>query len=151
MEKFGATENNVTLGRHTRSDGEVDFVAMIGQTPAAANALPRVGPIVISEIMYNPAAGGKEYVELLNASPFPVALYDVQHPTNTWEFDGAIEYAFPPGVAMFAGDRVLVVSVEPEEFRQLYGYAALDRALHQRRSTGWTFCDSHSGDGRRCL
>jgi hypothetical protein len=121
MEKFGATANNVTLGRHTRSDGEVDFVAMSGQTPAAANSLPRVGPIVISEIMYNPSAGGKEYVELLNTSPFPIPLYDVLHPTNTWHFDGAMEYTFQPGVIMAAGERVLVVSVEPEEFRQLYG------------------------------
>jgi hypothetical protein len=121
IEKFGATANNVTLGRHTRSDGEVDFVAMSGQTPLARNALPRVGPVVINEIMYNPAAGGKEYIELLNISPFPVPLYDIVHPTNTWQFDGAMEYTFPTGVTMAAGEHLLIVSVQPDEFRQLFG------------------------------
>ena len=121
MEKFGATENNVVLGRYTRSDGEVDFVAICGLTPFGPNALPCVGPIVINEIMYNPSAGGKEYVELLNTSIFSIALYDVLNPTNTWEFDGAMEYAFPTGVIMAAGEHVLVVSVDPAEFRQVYG------------------------------
>ena len=121
MEKFGATENNVTLGRYTRSDGEVDFVALSVQTPAAANAYPRIGPVVINEIMYNPSAGGKEYVEMLNASAFPIQLYDIANPTNTWQFDGAMEYTFPTGVTIAAGEHLLVVSVQPDAFRQVYG------------------------------
>ena len=121
LEKFGATDNNVSLGRHTRSDGEVDFVAMAAKTPAAQNSFPRVGPIVINEIMYNPAAGGKEYVELLNISTLPIRLYDIFNPTNTWEFDGAMEYTFPTGLIVAAGEHILVVSVEPDEFRNLFG------------------------------
>ena len=34
------------------------------QMAAAANAAPRVGPVVINEIMYNPLPGKSEYVEL---------------------------------------------------------------------------------------
>ncbi|MDA0990947.1 MAG: lamin tail domain-containing protein, partial [Verrucomicrobia bacterium] len=55
-EDFGAADRNVTFGRYVRSDGVENFVAMSSQTMDAANAYPRVGPVVINEIMYNPAA-----------------------------------------------------------------------------------------------
>ena len=69
-EEFGASASNVAFGRHIKSvlDGGVNFVAMSENTPGEENAYPAVGPVVISEIMYNPepANSGGEYIELHN-------------------------------------------------------------------------------------
>jgi hypothetical protein len=53
-------------------------VALAQPTPGQTNATPEVGPVVISEVMYHPPElADAEYVELLNISDQPVALYDV--------------------------------------------------------------------------
>jgi len=58
----------------------------------ASNAYPQVGPVVISEIMFEPPRLGTndnvrdEYIELYNSSSVPVPLFDSLHPTNTWRF-----------------------------------------------------------------
>ena len=134
--KFGASENPVSFGRYVRSDGEVDFPSMSAHTfgmdsPSSlaefrtgtglSNAYPKVGPVVINEIMYNPAATGKEYVELYNASGGSVLLYDASNPSNTWLFDGAMEFTFPTNTSLAAGEHALVVSIEPAEFRGMFG------------------------------
>jgi hypothetical protein len=77
QQRFGASEPGVSLGRHRTSTGAVDFVPMSAPTPGYANASPRVGPVVISEIMYHPSgAQDAEYIELLNISDAEVTLYD---------------------------------------------------------------------------
>ena len=134
--KFGATANGVSLGRYELSNGDADFVAASARTfgqdnPASVaqfrtgtglpNASPYVPPVVISEIMYNPSAGGKEYVELYNRTGAAVPLFDTAHPTNAWRFDGAMEYTFPTGITVAAGERILVCGTTPTEFRAALG------------------------------
>jgi len=84
-EDFGASETGVSFGRYFKSGtGNYNFVAMDENTPGSANSHPKVGPIVITEIMYNPdwPDGGSytndqyEYVELHNISAESVTLYD---------------------------------------------------------------------------
>ncbi|MEI6971562.1 MAG: lamin tail domain-containing protein [bacterium] len=118
---FGAADRDVTFGRHTRSDGETDFVAMSGATSNGANAYPAVGPIVISEIMYDPPAGGSEYVELFNITSSNIPLFDVSNPSNTWRFDGAMEYTFPTNVYVGPFQHLLVVGIATNEFMTTYG------------------------------
>ena len=76
-QKYGS---GVAFGRHTKSvlDGGVNFVAMSVNTPGGANAYPMVGPVIISEIMYNPDSlnTGDEYIELHNITGSPVAFAD---------------------------------------------------------------------------
>ena len=71
-EDFGPSTEGESLGAYyKRSTDSYNFVAMKTPTPGAPNSLPRVGPIVISEIMYNPAGSGTgdaEYIELLNVT-----------------------------------------------------------------------------------
>jgi hypothetical protein len=77
QERFGASQLGVSLGRHVKSTGGYDFVPLVVPTPGAANAAPQVGPVVISEIMYHPAAPDQvQYVELCNISDAHVTLYD---------------------------------------------------------------------------
>jgi hypothetical protein len=122
---FGAAENSVTFGRHKRSDDVYDFTAMSSTTPTNANAYPKVGPVVINEINYNPFAGGKEFVEIMNITGSSVPLFDSAHPANAWHFDGAMEYVFPPYTWLKAGEIALVVSVDPAEFRATSGVTNL--------------------------
>jgi hypothetical protein len=76
-EEFGPSESGVSFGRYTKSDGSTPFVSLSQITPGAANAYPKVGPVVINEIMYNPSGSSDlEYVEILNVSGEPVLLYN---------------------------------------------------------------------------
>src|SRR6185503_8905467 len=83
---FAAAQNGVAFGRYVNSQGNEDFVAQsTTNTFLATNALPLVGPVVISEIMYHPpdvASGTNivdnsldEFVELHNITTNAVPLY----------------------------------------------------------------------------
>jgi hypothetical protein len=113
---FGPAENGVSIGRHLTSVG-VDFVPLATRTfgqddPAsladfrlsqgAPNAGPRIGPVVISEIMYHPLGGSGgdedaalEYVELHNLGDRPVDLFNhLGGRTNSWALSGAVDFEF---------------------------------------------------------
>jgi len=120
--RFGAAEAGVSFGRIVTSDGREEFVAQVSPTFGAANTGPRVGPVVISELMYHPPHSERadegdagEYVELLNASAGPAALYDPAAPTNTWRLRGGISFDFPGGVTLSAGEFVLLVRFDPSD------------------------------------
>ncbi len=134
--RFGAAQNGESWGRVPTSAG-VDFAPLRERTfgmdrPASLeqfrqgtgrpNAGPRVGPVVISEILFQPVttAGGvpvevpeEEFIELHNPGPAPVALYDVNYPTNTWQVADGIRFSFPPGVSLPAGGHLVLVSFDP--------------------------------------
>jgi hypothetical protein len=131
---FGAAENGVSFGRHTNSVGDVDIVALAQLTLNGPNSGPKVGPVVISEIMYHPPDvngednSGDEFIELQNISANTVPLFDPSTPTNTWRLTSAVDYAFPRNVTLAAGARLLVVAFDPVDdeaalaaFRALYG------------------------------
>lgn len=131
---FGASDPDVSFGRYLTSDANEEFVAQSQRTFGTNNAYPRVGPIVISEIMYHPpdGPGGRdnsddEYIELYNLSTTNVPLYDLSRPTNTWQLRDAVEFAFPRNVTLGPSNFLLVVSFNPAEtgklnaFRTRYG------------------------------
>lgn len=118
-EDFGASESNVSFGRYYKgSTDNFNFVAMDYDTPWSTNAYPKVGPIVISEIMYHPdwPEGGSyendqyEYIELYNTSTGSVTLYDYTE-GEPWVLSDGIDFTFPdsPVVTIPAGGRILVV------------------------------------------
>ena len=115
QENFGASIMDISLGRYQKSTGTFNFVALESQTPEAANSDPKVGPIVISEIMYHPQDDeSAEYVELLNISGASVTLYDY-NTNEPWRFtdDGGIEFFILDDsdmpVTIDAGERILLV------------------------------------------
>ncbi|MCH8042430.1 MAG: lamin tail domain-containing protein [Planctomycetes bacterium] len=110
---FGPSALGVSFGEHITSDGTSDFVAMASQSLGTANSLPLVGPVVINEIMYNPASrdsgeDGAEFVELRNISDVAVSLAG-------WSFAG-IGFEFPAGATIGADELVLVTPLDPAEF-----------------------------------
>ena len=114
--EFEASEAGVTFGRYALSTGDFDFTPMVEPTPGRPNASPRVGPVVISEIMYHPdSADDAEYIELFNAGDFDVTLYDIIAEAP-WRLaddpkDPGIEIVFPedPPVTVPPGQYVLLV------------------------------------------
>ncbi|MBK9139468.1 MAG: CotH kinase family protein [Verrucomicrobia bacterium] len=120
---FGPARAGVSFGRHLTSAGDEHFVAQAERTLGTDNAGPRVGPVVISEIMYHPPdvpANGAlwdntedEYVELTNLASTNVALFDPRSPTNTWRLRDSVRYVFPTNTIFAPGERALVVSFDP--------------------------------------
>jgi hypothetical protein len=131
-EDFGASQTGVSFGRYYKeSTNNYNFVAMEENTPGSANSYPKVGPIVISEIMYNPdwPDGGSytndqyEYIELQNISADPVTLYDSET-SEPWKFTDGIDFTFggDSPVTIPAGGYILIVK-KPAAF--LWRYPAV--------------------------
>jgi hypothetical protein len=127
VEDFGASQNGVSFGRYFKaSTDNFNFVAMSNSTSGLINAYPKVGPVVINEIMYHPdwPAGSPydndeyEYIELYNITAADVNLYDEEG--NPWEFTDGIEFAFPNDANITANGYLLVVK-DPEAFAWRYG------------------------------
>ena len=129
VEDFGASETGVSFGRYYKSStGNYNFVAMDENTPGSANSYPKIGPVVISEIMYNPdwPDGGTytndqyEYIELQNTSVEPVTLYR-DDKAEPWKLTDGIDFTFPTDVPVIipAGGYILVVK-NPEAFSVRY-------------------------------
>ena len=123
-ESLGASESNVAFGRYEKSTGAFNFVAMSENTPDAANAYPKVGPVVINEIMYHPESAdeNEEYIELYNVTGSPVVLqeYDVdKDETIAWRFTDGIAFTFPLGTTISADGYLLVVK-DPTIFAARY-------------------------------
>ncbi len=120
---FRAAENGVSFGRQTNSAGEVLHPPQQAVTLGAANAGPRVGPVVINEIRYAPTAGDEEYIELKNITSSPVKLFDEARPANTWRIEG-VSFVFPTGAEIPAQGLALVTATDPAAFRARYSVAA---------------------------
>jgi hypothetical protein len=116
---FGPADTNVSFGRIVTSDGNEYFPPQVTRTLGAANSGPAIGPVVVHEIMYDPATGGDEFLELRNVSGSPVQLYDPQSPLNTWKISG-IGYTLPPNLQLGPNELLVVVPIDPEVFRLKY-------------------------------
>ncbi|MEO6035064.1 MAG: lamin tail domain-containing protein, partial [Verrucomicrobiota bacterium] len=131
---FGAAENGVSFGRYRTSVGTEEFVAMSQRTFGAdnpgtvtqfragggkTNAYPLVGPVVISEIMYQPPTLGTndntrdEFIEVQNITATAVTLFDTNNPTNHWRIRGGVDFDFPASVTLGATNTLLIVGFDP--------------------------------------
>ncbi|MFW5785157.1 MAG: lamin tail domain-containing protein [Chitinispirillaceae bacterium] len=119
--KFGEIDNGTSFGRYITSTGEEHCVAMAQQTLGQENSLPRVGPVVVTEINYNPSTA-VSYVEIKNISAQKVDLFDPFRPVNTWQVKG-LSFHFPPDVSLAAGEVALLFSdqVDAYTFRAING------------------------------
>jgi hypothetical protein len=150
---YGPQFNGVSFGRFVTSQG-AEFTAQsalsfgtsvtrtspTNQLPlfrtgtGAPNAYPRVGPVVISEIMYCPPPIGTndnvsdEYIELHNLSGVAVPLFDVTHPTNGWRLAEGVDFTFSTPHSLPPFGFLVVVGFDPATnataaaaFRAKYG------------------------------
>ena len=105
---YGAADLDTTHGPFTNSEGETQIVELVTPSLGAGNSGPRIGPITINEVHYNPAAGFVEYIELYNPTGGAVSL-------NGWSFGTGVTYTFGE-VSIPAGGYLLVVPVDPATF-----------------------------------
>ncbi|MCK5000211.1 MAG: lamin tail domain-containing protein, partial [Anaerohalosphaera sp.] len=110
-EDFGASETGVSFGRYLKTGDNIDFVPMSQTTKGSQNAYPKIGPVVITEIMYHPKTNeDAEYVEITNITNNTVNLYD-EITGQSWKFtdsDG-IELFIPYGTTIDPNERLLLV------------------------------------------
>ncbi len=116
---FGAIENGISFGRYVTPAGIEHFVRQKERTFGSENAGPAVGPLVITELMYNPSGTNDEFIELMNLSDAPLPLFDPQYPANTWRIAG-VNFNFSMGVELAPKEIILVVPVDPGSFRTRY-------------------------------
>jgi hypothetical protein len=108
--EFGAARDGESLGRWPNGSADASFYPMASTTAGAANSGPRVGPVVINEIMYAPAADGQEFIELRNLTGADVSLAG-------WQFTAGIDYTFPAGAVIPANGYLLLVGGDTGDFR----------------------------------
>ncbi len=118
---FPAARPEESFGTFQRSDGTVDFTELRTNTPGGANALPRVGPVVVSEILFTPAPGKAGFLELANLTGAAVPLFDPARPTNVWTLEGVGRFAFPTNTWLPPCSTVIVCATNPAAFRAQYG------------------------------
>ncbi len=132
---FGATPNGESIGRLPNGRGV--FAPMLQRTLGAANSAPRVGPVIISELNYNPGSvsiqalvldrsmtpDDLEFVEVFNSTGFPIDLTD-------WRVRGGVDYDFDAGLQLAAGEALLVIPFDPDKPENVNRTAAF-RAHYQ--------------------
>jgi hypothetical protein len=117
----------------------VHFVPLATPSLGGANDRAKVGPVVISEIRFRPAAG-YEYIQLTNTSDQPVHLYDATNGPDTlptaqaipWQVDG-IAYLLPPWLTLGPGESLRLVGPYPV---RLSGQQSLALQTPLQRSDG---------------
>jgi hypothetical protein len=76
--------------------------------------------VVINELLFEPAAGGDEFIEIRNLFQIPVPLHDPGRPANVWRFDSGVTFDFPAGTVLAANGFALVTQIDPAQFRTKY-------------------------------
>ena len=132
---LGSGTQFVPLARRTFGVDTPRSVAAFREGGGAPNAGPLVGPVVISEIMYEGQAdfadlgqAQLEFVELYNFSEQAVPLYNPLEPQNTWWLRGGVRLELPANTTIPPGGYLLLVGFDPaaepavtSRFRAHYG------------------------------
>jgi hypothetical protein len=128
---FGPMKNGESYGRWPNATGKL--YPMLHNSWNAANPGPRVGPLVISEVHYNPGsmvnANELEFIEIQNPTAKTVDL-------SGWKLADGIEFAFTTGTLIAAGEYLAILPFDPADpakatqlanFKSFYGIAASAR------------------------
>ncbi|MBV7336064.1 lamin tail domain-containing protein [Chloroflexi bacterium TSY] len=110
---FASPELGVSFGRYVNSMGQETFPPQSQVTFGQPNLTPKVGPIAITKLVYNPKQGD-ELIELTNLSSQSIPLYDPERPGNRWRIP-EIFYQFPSGIELAPGQKLLIVPTEPSQ------------------------------------
>ena len=118
--KFDAQFNGVSFGRHKNKEGDLHFIPLTEVTLGASNSAPKLGPLAVVNIMYNPDYLNEEYLIIQNTTDSLLPLFHKNTPDSSWKVTG-IDFTFPKNTSMKAGEKVVLTSMEPLSFRTKYG------------------------------
>ena len=117
--EFGGALPEESFGRWPNGTGKL--YPMTAFTPNNPNSGPRPPQeLVISEVMYKPAGGAAEFIEIYNTTTGPVNL-------TGWRLRKGFDYDFAPGTLLGAEEALVIVSFDPADtvaldaFRSAYG------------------------------
>ena len=144
---FGSTANGESLGRVPNGQGRL--TPLKSKTLGAVNSSPRIGPVVISELNYNPGSptsaalaseptltdNDLEFIEINNLSSASVDLTD-------WRIAG-VDFDFPAGTTIGSAGVLLVLSFDPTAAANANRLTAL--VTHYGISTGVTLIGPYQG------
>ncbi|MFT5853324.1 MAG: hypothetical protein ACI8XO_000565 [Verrucomicrobiales bacterium] len=124
---FAAAFNGETLGRWPDAAGTGTLVSMTSNTLGSVNLGAQVGPVIISEVMYQPDAPAEdnlEFVEICNAGIVTENLAN-------WRLRGGADFDFTVSHSLAPGGLLVVVAFDPiaqpletAAFRSAYGIDA---------------------------
>ncbi|MBK7999113.1 MAG: lamin tail domain-containing protein [Verrucomicrobia bacterium] len=109
----------LSFGTAVTAQSPTNQISVFRTGAGAANAYPKVGPVVITEVMYHPADVGtndntvEEFIELRNTSVGTVVLFDPVYPTNGWRLRDAVDFQFNNSHSIPAGGSMILVSFDP--------------------------------------
>jgi hypothetical protein len=116
---FGASPNGESFGRIPGLDH--GLAPMTSLTLGTLNSDPRVGPILISEVHYNP---GVPSAAAVAADPTVTSddleFIEVHNPTNEsvdltdWRVRSGVDYNFDDGTTIAAGETLVIVPFNPD-------------------------------------
>ncbi len=117
--EFGPTKSGESFGLWPDEDGV--FAPMTSFTSGSVNSGPRIGPLVITEIMYNPGAQANanelEFIEIHNSGSSDEDLSD-------WKLETAVGFSFPQGTTLATGSYLLVCGFNPTDPAKLSAFQA---------------------------
>jgi hypothetical protein len=116
---FGASPNGESLGRVANGDSRL--APMSNVTLGSANSTPRVGPLIISEVQYDPGVPSAAALAAnANVTSDDLEFIEVHNPTDSsvllteWRIRGGADFEFDEGTTIAAGETLVVISFNPE-------------------------------------
>ncbi|MGC6425719.1 MAG: lamin tail domain-containing protein [Akkermansiaceae bacterium] len=115
--RFKAQDLGVSLGRYP--DGSENWV-ITSPSPMGVNE-PAPVSLQISQVMYHPLEGEREFIQIRNASNAEVPL---ANSAGAYRIDGGVSYLFSEGETLQARQRVWVVPFDPTNLSELNAFCA---------------------------
>ncbi len=126
--EFGAAANGESFGRWPNGSG--DPYPMVSNTFGVENIGPRIGPVLISEVMYNPPdpdgvdgidPDDLEFIEIYNPGPSSVDLWESYFVDDVWQdYPWQVEeFEFAAGTTLAAGEALVVLRFDPADTTRL--------------------------------
>jgi hypothetical protein len=120
---FGAAKNGESFGRWPNGTGNLYPMKnrTLGQANDAGGNSPRIGPLLISELMYNPSVSAGqnpddyEYIEICNPTASAV---DLSH----WLIAQGVDFAFSAATTIGAHEALLVLPFDPVDLTKLNNF-----------------------------
>lgn len=116
--EFGAVWPNVSIGKENQSGSSTSITPQNFISLGQANAGPKVGPVVITEIFTPYSLAEEPFIELKNLGQEEVRFTSLQTESR-WRLNG-IDFEFPTNAVIAPAGLMLIVHTNPAAFRARY-------------------------------
>jgi hypothetical protein len=116
---FGPTLGGESLGRMPNGSGRLAPLSRL--TFGFDNGTPRVGPLVVSEIQYNPVLTDEDLQIYPDADESDLEFVEIHNPTGQeyiltdWRLRAGADFDFPEGTRMAPGETIVILKFNPDD------------------------------------